>query len=504
MNTPVTAPAITTLQNISHNISRLLLIPAGMALISLIVSAVARDSSTALPFVLTSISALALSGLLHVLGKPAKTSSQRQILLSVGLGWGVISLIGALPLWLTALLAGSQANPTVANFTDFLTALFEGFSGFTSAGLTMVIRESELPLGLQWWRSFMQWVGGVGVIVLAIALLKPEMDQYVLYKAEGRQSRIRLTLTGTVRRIWAIYTGYTVFGLFLLRATGMTWWAALNHSMSAISTGGFSITDGSMAPYSSAVKLAVMLLMILGAVSFSVHDKLISQRRISALWQNRQHVFLFGLLAIGSLVVGLEHHRFIGRFAWVDSAFQWVSALTTCGFASDSIQVWSDRNKLLLSLAMVFGGAAGSTAGGLKLNRVLALIEAVAWRYRRTSMSSRQIVMREIDGQQFTPEQASRKVEDATALLLMWIMGIGTSVILLIPLVSSEYTLSDIVFESAAALGSAGLSVGITSPYMAASAKALLMVLMWMGRLEIIPVVMLIYAPWRYLLRRGS
>ena len=493
---------ITPLANIFRSISRLMLIPAGMVLVSLVVCLLTRDWFALLPFTATGVVAAVLGAFFHYLGRSAERPSQRQILMSVGLGWGIIAALGALPLWLSALAMGADAAPSMGNFTNFLNALFEGFSGFTSAGLTMVVRESELPLSMQWWRSFMQWIGGVGVIVLAIALLQPETDGYVLYQAEGRQTRIRLTITRTVRRIWIIYTGYTIFGLLLLRVTGMTWWAALNHSMSAISTGGFSVTDGNMAPYGNAVKLSIMLLMVLGAVSFGIHDRLLSRGKLSALWRDRQHSFLLGLLIIGSAVVGVGHYQHVGRWAWVDSAFQWVSALTTCGFVSDSIQFWSDRNKLLLSLAMVFGGAAGSTAGGLKLSRVLALIEAVSWRYRRSALSSREMVLREIDNQKFTPEQASRKIEDATALLLMWILGIGTSVMLLIPMVPNEYSLSDVIFESAAALGSAGLSVGITGPTLAADGKCLLMVLMWMGRLEIIPVVMLLYAPWQYVLGR--
>ena len=487
------------LASISRDISRLLLIPAGMTLVSLIVCAIAQEWFALLPFAATGLVAIALNRVLTALGQSTKDSSQRQILVSVGLGWALISMVGAVPFWLTAITMGARATPSLGYFADPLNALFEGVSGVTCAGLTMVVRESQLPLSLQWWRSFMQWVGGVGVIVLAIALLKPEMNQYVLYQAEGRQSRLRLTITRTVRRIWAIYTGYTLFGLLLLRVAGMTWWAALNHSMSAISTGGFSVTDSSMGAYDSLVKLSVILLMILGAVSFSVHDELITKLKVSALWQNRQHFLLLGLLTVGSVVVAIEHFRTVDQFAWIDSAFQWTSALTTCGFSSQPVQFWSDRNKLLLSFAMVIGGAAGSTAGGLKLNRVLALAESVSWRFRRTALSHREIAIRKIDNQYFTPEQASRKVEDATALLLLWIGGIVGSVMLLSAIVPGEYTLSDVIFESAAALGSAGMTVGITSPALAWSGKCLLMLLMWMGRLEIVPVVMVLYVPWQYL-----
>ncbi|MGF1514077.1 MAG: TrkH family potassium uptake protein [Elainellaceae cyanobacterium] len=489
---------------IGRDIGTLLLIPAGMALLSLPVCIISRDWFAIMPFLATVLVAGGLSLLLYSSGQSSsKDTSLHQTLISVALGWAIIASIGALPLWLTAQAMGVDAPPTVDNFSNGLNALFEGFSGFTSAGLTMTLRPSELPHSLQWWRSLMQWVGGVGVIVLAVALMEPSQEQYVLYQAEGRQSRLRLTMTGTVRRIWFIYTGYTALSVLLFRAVGMTWWAALNHSMSAISTGGFSVTDGSMGAYGAAAQLAVILVMICGAISFSVHDQLISKRRLSALWQERQHFFLLLLLVIGTGIVALDQYRFVGQFSWVGSAFQWVSALTTCGFSTQPLQFWSSTSKILLSIAMTFGGAAGSTVGGLKLNRVLALIEAIAWRFRRTTLSPRQITLREINGQLLNPAQASRRIEDAVALALLWLVVVTAGVLVLIPLVPGEYGLSDVLFESSSALGAAGISVGITGPSLQWGGKCALIVLMWMGRLEIIPVLMLFYVPWHYITRRS-
>lgn len=160
--------------------------------------------------------------------------------------------------------------------------------------------------------------------------------------------------------------------------------------MTAISTGGFTITDGNMAAYDHLVRLAVIPVMVAGGISFSVHDQLISKRKLSALWQNRQHIFFLLLLIAGAVGMAIANYDAAGQFQWINSAFQWVSALTTCGFNSRPLQFWSDRQKLLLSLAMLLGGAAGSTVGGLKLNRILALIEAVSWRLRRITLSSRQ------------------------------------------------------------------------------------------------------------------
>ena len=480
---------------ISRSVGSFLFIPAGMALISLLVCAIAREWFAILPFLGTAAFASFLGWLLRRAGRKAQTSSLPQTMVSVAIGWALVASVGALPFWLIAQVLGPDASPTVSTFKHGLNALFEGFSGFTSTGLTMTIRPSQLPTCLQWWRSFMSWIGGVGVIVLAIMLINPTQDYYALYQAEGRETRFKLTINRTVRRIWIIYAAYTGITLLLFHAVGMTWWEAINHSMTAISTGGFTITDGNMSAYGGIVRVAIIPIMIAGGISFSVHDQVISRCKLSALWQNRQHLFLLVVIGVGTVAIALTNYLIINQPDWIDSAFQWISALTTCGFNTRPLQFWSSHQKLLLSLAMIMGGAAGSTVGGLKLNRVLMLLEAVSWRLRRMTLSPRQMTLRTVDGRKLAPEQASRQIEDVAALALLWIASIATGVFVLIPLVPAEYSFVDILFETASALGAAGLSVGITGPSMHWLGKSLLILLMWMGRLEIIPVLMILYVP---------
>ncbi len=496
------APKGSYLVRLGRDIGRLLLIPTAMSGLSIFVALLAQDWIEVIAFAVTCGLLLAVSLLLQRVGQQLQDSSMAQTLISVALGWGLIAATGALPLWLSVVLPGGETAPTVSHFGNPLNALFEGFSGFTSAGLTMAIQESQLPSSLQWWRSLMQWVGGVGVIVFAIALLDTDQNNADLYQAEGRQMRLRLTISQTVQRILVIYTAYTLFGTFLFRLVGMPWWAALNHSMTAISTGGFSVTDNSIGAYGSAVKVAVIIMMILGALTFKGHDQVFRQRRLAPLWRDHQHRLLLVLLILGTVLIAVENYIALGSFAWLDSAFQWVSSLTTCGFSSESVQFWSDSNKLLLSGAMIIGGAAGSTVGGLKLQRVLVLIKATFWRLQRTTLSPRQMMYCKVNGQLLAPEQARRQMENAIALAILWIGVIFLATLALNKLIPFEYTLSDTIFEVSSALGAAGLSAGISGPSLHWGGKVLLMLLMWMGRLEIIPVVMLLAAPWGYLIRR--
>lgn len=487
-------------RSLSNDLSRFLLIPAGMALCSLPIALLSQEFFVVLPLTITCAIAAALSLILNHLGQTAKESPLYQILITVALGWALIAIMGALPLWLTALRLTDEATPTIEYFRNGLNALFEGFSGFTSAGLTMAVQPSQLPHTLQWWRSFMQWVGGVGVIVLALAVIEPTQSQYRLYQAEGRQTRLRLTMTRTVRRIWKIYIGFTIASMVLFRVCGMPWWEAINHGLTAIATGGFSITDGSMSSYSPLIKLAIMVVMVMGAISFSLHDRLLTTRRLNALLHNRQHFLLIVLLVIGTVIVTVDYFTFTQQWAVVDGAFQWFSALTTCGFSTQSIFFWSSSNKIILSLGMIVGGAAGSTVGGLKLNRVLALCEAIAWRFRRPTIKSHQVVMRFINRQPLTPSQASRQIESATALTLLWLATIVVSILILMRFVPAEYGLSDVLFEVSSALGAAGLSVGITGPSLHWAGKTILILLMWMGRLEIFPVLLMFVLPLNQLL----
>ena len=493
-------------KTVLRDLGLLIHIPAVMALVTVPIALLAGENYAVIPFILTAIAALIVGQGLFRLFRQASASHLRQALMTVALSWGMIPPFGALPFLLIANhIAGDPAAlPTITYFRDPLNALFESMSGFTSAGLTMTLREEALPHSLQWWRSFMQWIGGVGVIVLVLSVLEPSTNAESLYFAEGRSRRIGITLQQTVRHIWWIYLIYTIGGIFLLRIVGMSWWAALNHSMTAISTGGFSITNNSMAAYGPGIQLAVIVLMILGAISFANHFQFLQQRRLHALWRDNQHRALWILLGLGFGWLLLEVYWYSGQWQWINSAFQWVSALTTCGFASLNVQQWSAPAKLLLSLGMIFGGASGSTVGGIKLNRVVYLGKAVIWRFERTGLRPHQLMRYRLNGRVVTSTEANRQIESAAVLAALWLSLIALGTFILLHIVGTEYTLSDVIFEVSSALGSAGLTTGISGPNLAWAGKVTLTLLMWMGRLEIIPVILLLSMPLRHLSKMRS
>lgn len=488
-------------KTILRDLGLLLHVPGVMALASLPICFIFAEYYAILPFLATASASLICGQLLYRVYHQAGEARLRHAMLIAALGWGIIPLFAAMPFVLIAsnLAAVSLAPLTVLNFQNPLNGVFEAFSGFTSTGLSMALHPSELPHTLQWWRSFMEWIGGAGMIVLVLAVLDPSTDPYQLYYAEAREKKIALTVTKTVRRIWKIYLLYSLLSILLLRVVGMPWWEAINHGLTGISTGGLAIVDDSIGTYNKTIQLAIIPIMIAGAISFSVHYQFLAERRLSALWQDAQHRALWLLLALGTLLLALENFWFKGSFLGLDSLFQWVSALGTCGFSTVNLQYWSPSAKLLLSLGMVFGATAGSTVGGLKLNRVVFLYKGILWRFRRISLQPHELMRYQIEGKVVRESEAYRRIESAAILAVLWLLLLGFGALLLLHIVLPQYNLSDVILEVASALGSVGLSTGITHPDLHSMGKLILIVFMWMGRLEIIPVLLLFSSTFRYL-----
>jgi trk system potassium uptake protein TrkH len=493
-------------KTILRDVGLLLHVPGVMALISMPACILLGEWYAIPSFLLTAGIGIGLGQLLYRLFYKVSEEAQiRHAMLTVALSWGLIPLIGAIPfLSIASHLATLPQTPqTILEFQQPWNAIFESFSGFTSTGLSVAAHPSELPHCLQWWRSFIEWIGGVGVIVLVLSLLEPASNPYQLYYAEGRSKKIALTVSATVRKIWKIYLLYTVASIILLRVAGMPWWEALNHGLTGISTGGFSVRDDSIGAYNPIIQLATLPIMTVGAISFSMHYNVLIRRQVAQLWKDIQHRTLWILLGIGSVLLAFENLWFNGSFLWLDSIFQWVSALGTCGFNTVDVQTWSPTAKLLLTVAMIFGGASGSTVGGLKLNRVVSLYKGLLWRFQRISLQPHQLLRYRLDDKVLRETEASRRVEAAAVLGVLWLLILLLGTLVLLHLKLPQYTLADVLFEASSALGSVGLSTGITSPDLPWIGKCTLVILMWMGRLEIIPVVILFSAITQHFIHFG-
>ncbi|SEV84153.1 TrkH family potassium uptake protein [Natrinema salifodinae] len=431
------------------------------------------------------------------------------------MGWFCVAVFGSLPFYLIAwtvelgvpALGTPSQTATLAAFTDPLNALFESMSGFTGTGLTMTDNEEVLPRTLQWWRSFIEWVGGVGVIVLTTAILaRPGSGSLTLYKSEARSERIHPSIVSTVQTIWWIFILFTFVSILVLWVVGMPIWEAINHGMTGLATGGFSVTDESIATYDSvAIDFALLPIMLLGSIAFPVHY-LILQGDLRNLYTDLQTRWVFIYMSAGTLVLTAFVYA-AGTYDSLFSAFrygsfQFVSAATCAGFqtAVDATNValgrWPAYAQLTVTAGMIVGGAAGSTVGGIKLIRALTLLKGIRFRIADVFYPETAVRRLDINGRRLSERELRQEFEEAAIIAVLWFLflGLGMFVLLLI-LPPGEYTLENVIFEVASAQGNVGLSAGITGPdSLPTLGKVMFLFNMWIGRLEIIPVLVTLRA----------
>jgi len=239
--------------------------------------------------------------------------------------------------------------------------------------------------------------------------------------------------------------------------------------------------------------------MTLGAISFSVHYQFLRQGKLSAFWSDDQHRALWLLLLGGALFLWGLDSLSARSTPLIDIIFQWSSALGTCGFGTTSVQEWDNGEKLLMTIAMLIGGAAGSTAGGIKISRFIIVFKAVIWRFRRVALLPHEMMRYELDGEIIKESEANRRVEAAAVLFILWLSVVIVGVFILQYIKLPTNDLVDVIFEAASATSGVGISSGVTHPDLPWLGKLTLICLMWMGRLEIISALLLFSLPIKFL-----
>jgi trk system potassium uptake protein TrkH len=474
-----------------------------MVLASSVVALAFGELFALLPLGVTAGVSLAVAALLYLPFRRAGEAKLKHVLVTGAASWVLISFLGAIPLLLLAH-AAPNVSESLAGFRDPTNAFFESVSGFTATGLTMAPHPEDLPRVFQWWRSFIEWIGGLGIVVLMLTFIASTGTKVsTLYFAE-REEKVHPSVFSTSRTIIGIFILYTVGGTIALWAMRMDFWDALNHTMTAISTAGFSTRAESVGYYTAArgylptgIQVVLGILMLAGATNFTVHWELL-RGRWRILWEDVQTRWLLLLVVVWIISLFVENLLLLpARSAASLSSFQAISAMTTTGFQTADVRPWSETAKLILSLSMFVGAASGSTGGGIKVLRAVILVRGVGWRLRRAFSPPSAVVPFRLGRKAFSEQEAEKRIEAAALLTFLWAAFIGLGVVVLLHTVSSDFTLGDMILEVTSAQGGVGMTSGITGPSMNTWAKLVLCLNMWVGRIEIIPVLMLVRSLFR-------
>ncbi|MBP9152711.1 MAG: TrkH family potassium uptake protein [Flavobacteriales bacterium] len=325
-----------------------------------------------------------------------------------------------------------------------------------------------------------------------------------MYGSEASGTKLRATVIETARAIWKVYLvltiiiiGYIFIGTALILPDypiSENLFDAVNHAMAAQSTGGFSTLDDSIAGYASAKMDALFILpMILGGLSIPFFYRFMFQGKVSELWNDIQTRAMLIACVVGSagLSALLMHSGMVSDGVRV-GVFQYVSALTTTGWQTSNIGAWDDLSILfIVAAAMIVGGSAGATVGGIKIIRALILQKGLQWHVAKVFLSANTIKAVKFNGETLLPDRMNRELANAGIFTLIYILFLFISTVITVALMSPDFTLADAIFEAASAQGTVGLSAGITDPSMSPILETVYIIQMWAGRLEIIPVLVL-------------
>ena len=423
------------------------------------------------------------SFLLYRVKLTSKRFQTRDGFVAVALCWILMGLTGALPYAFYGY--------------SYVDAVFETVSGFTTTGATIVSAPSALPRGLQFWRALTQWMGGMGVLVMVLALMPSLGEGSVnLMKAESPgpiSSKLRPKTSETAKSLYIIYIVLTLSETVLLRVAGMPLFDSLTTSFTTISTGGFSVRDASIAHYhSELIVWIIIVFMFVSGINFSVLFQVQRREWKDALkseglrWYSIITVGAVALIAV-DLVMKAGH----GVYESISqSAFQVLTLMTTTGYMTADFDLWPYFSKLMLILVMFIGGCAGSTAGGVKVSRLVILFKGLKRELRRI-LHTREVRPLTLEGERV----AEGTVSSVSVFFFAYI------VILL--LCTAIVSLDEVDFTTAfsAALttisnvGPGFMLVGPTCNFgfLSALSKVALTVTMLLGRLEIMPLLVLLF-----------
>lgn len=451
-------------------------------------------------FLWTALIALAVGAVLYRTFRTTEEMTYREGFAIVTFGWLAYAFFGGLP-YLLAEVRGVQ------HFAD---AFFEAMSGFSTTGATVIRGLEHAPPSILFWRALTQWLGGMGMIVLSLAILPfLGVGGMQLFEAESpgpTKDRLSPRIQDTAKVLWGVYVILTLAEVCLLWLGGMTVFESLCHALTTMATGGFSTRDASIAAFGTYAHVVTGLFMLLGGVNFSLHFYAL-RGQPGRYWQSEEFRFYLALIAASTVLItvvnvlasGLPGHALIKLR---DAAFQTISLITTTGFVTADFETWPAMAQYTLVGLMFVGGCAASTGGGIKVVRILLLGKHAHLQI------SRLIHPREIRSLKLDHKPVSREVVQSVLGFFALFMGafcLGSLLMAGILPARADGS-ADLVTAGTAvvsALGNVGPGLGTVGPietytHLPGAAKLVLAICMLVGRLEVFTVLVLFFPSfWR-------
>ena len=409
--------------------------------------------------------------------------------------WLIACALGALPYYF-------------AGELSYLNAYFEAMSGFTTTGFSMYSNLDAVSFTMNFWRAFTQWIGGLGIIFLLLALLRSTgADVMRLYLAEGREERLVPSIKHSTRIIVYIYLFFTAIAISLFLLAGMPVFDSVFHAFTALSTGGFGMHNTSLLFYNSVwIEIAAMIVMMIGATNFALHYTVL-KGNWKEYFKDIETKVAFSLIIISTILVTfvLYNNQVYGNDLLLNfrfALFQMVSAITTTGlqtaFYPDLLAKWIGLGTFFLTILMIIGAGSLSTGGGIKWLRFGILLKGISWQVKSFILPGKAVMAKKIH--HVTELKITDDILRITGAFVFTYFVIYIISVIIVLIYYPD--ISRVIFEVASGLSNVGLGSGIITPDSPALVKIVFIVDFWMGRLEIWPVLLLIAITINNIVRR--
>jgi len=464
-------------------LGRLILGLSLFMVIPIIVALIKGEHSPLLDFLIGFTFSATLGMLLTLIFPIKKEAGWIHAFFTVSLGWLVFSLLGAIPLYLSA------------HFSSFIDAWFESMSGFTTTGLTLIRDLDHLSVSHNMWRHLTMFIGGQGIILASLSILTRARSVALgFYIGEARQEKILPNVIATARFIWKVGFVYLILGVItfstILYSQGLSGERSFFHALwlffASFDTGGFAPQAQNIAYYHSfSLEIATIVFMILGAINFNLHFWLWNKSKKEIFKNFEIRTFFFTVCSL-SLILYFSLSK-IGPAMFRKGFYQLISAHSGCGFtnlASGELNHFPTLGLLAVIFAMMIGGGVCSTTGGIKLMRLGIVFKSFFMEIKRWMMPFRAVYKDRFHHLQ-SLVLSDKRMKEA---YLFFFLFVFTYVAGAIVAIGFGYPVSEALFESVSATANVGLSVGITAPTMPLALKLVYIFQMWAGRLEFISI----------------